>query len=100
MHTQPTPSAVEHHRATRRAVATAHRKSQLKRQRAERAAAEHLSDVERMAQDIENICARQGSMNAEDLFTLGWSTIKVAELQNEALELVRTRAHRPLDPVN
>ncbi|MDF2994649.1 MAG: hypothetical protein K0R27_286 [Xanthobacteraceae bacterium] len=55
---------------------------------------EHEEKVSHLAQDIEDIVARQGSVKDEDLLTLGWSLPTLNELQDEALAIVRERAER------
>lgn len=59
--------------------------------------AESYSDtVERLAREVEAIIARQGSMQEEDLLTLGWSKPALVETLPDALDLVRARASRSL----
>ncbi|UOK72988.1 hypothetical protein [Ancylobacter polymorphus] len=52
--------------------------------------------VESLAREIEAIIARQGSMQEEDLLTLGWSKPALVETLPDALETVRARASRHL----
>lgn len=52
--------------------------------------------VERLAREIEGIIARQGSMQEEDLLTLGWSKPALVETLPDALDRVRARASRHL----
>jgi hypothetical protein len=60
-------------------------------QRAEREIAERNEKVQHLAQDIENVVAREGHVKDVDLLTLGWSLPTLNELQDEALETVRAR---------
>lgn len=52
--------------------------------------------VERLAREVEAIIARQGSMQEEDLLTLGWSKPALVEALPDALDIVRARASRSL----
>jgi hypothetical protein len=55
---------------------------------------EHEEKIRYLARDIEDVMARKGCVEADDLTTLGWSLPTVNELQAEALAIVRERAER------
>lgn len=56
----------------------------------------YTDTVERLARDVESILARQGSVQEEDLLTLGWSKPALVETLPDALDSVRARASRHL----
>ena len=90
--------------APAKARSSRHTVADRKRDRPEAIAARmveaHDDTVQRLARDIEGIVARQESVKDEDLHTLGWSVPQLAEHLPDALDIVRGRSQRQLDPVN